>query len=63
MTCLVHGCKLDYSAKGEYVHVFSNLTDNKTSEKWFQAIHRQREDYEMNRRLRVISYIIRFPII
>ena len=39
--------------------MFSFPTDNVTREKWFRAIPRRREDYEMNIRLRVFA-IVRF---
>ena len=53
MACLVPGCKSNYCDKVEYIPVFSFPADNETREKWFRAIPRRREDYEMNTRLRV----------
>ena len=60
MTCLVPGCKSNYYDKDEYVPVFSFPTDVETREKWFRAIPRQREDYEMNKRLKVLRHNILF---
>ena len=56
MTCLVPGCKSNYSDKDEYISVFSFPTDVETREKWFRAIPRPREDYEMNKRLKVLCH-------
>ncbi|KAI6649471.1 hypothetical protein LOD99_11836 [Oopsacas minuta] len=39
--------------KDEYIPVLSFPTDNEIREKWFRAIPQPREDYEMNKRLRV----------
>lgn len=63
MACLVPGCKANYCVKDEYIPVFSFPADNETREKWFRAIPRQREDYEMNKRLRVCWIIHLITII
>ena len=56
MTCPVPGCKSKYGTQGDYVLTFSCPIDEETRQKWFRAIPRRREDYEMNKRLKVRHY-------
>ena len=56
MTCLVPGCKSNYRTQGDYVPTFYFPIDEETRQKWFRAILRRREDYELNKRLKVRYY-------
>ena len=53
MSCVVPGCRSNYRKEDAYTSTFSFPTDNDTREMWFRAIPRRREDYEMNKYLKV----------
>ena len=57
-TCIVPGCKSNYHTQSEFTSVFSFPNDVTMREKWFRAIPRPREDYETNKHLKVILFIL-----
>ena len=52
-SCLVPGCKSNYHGQDEFTSVFSFPTGTIMREKWFRAIPRPREDYEMDKHLKL----------
>ena len=54
MTCVVPGCKSNYHSESGFTSVFSFPIDEDIREKWFRAIPRSREDYEMHKQLKLI---------
>ena len=52
-TCIVPGCNSNYHNQIKFTSIFSFPNDILLREKWFRAISRPREDYEMNKHLKV----------
>ena len=52
-TCIVPGCNSNYHNQIKFTFIFSFPNDIVLREKWFRAIPRPREDYEMNKHLKV----------
>ena len=52
-TCIVPGCNSNYHNQIKFTSIFSFPNDIVLREKWFRAIPRPREDYEMNKHLKV----------
>ena len=48
-TCVVPGCNSNYHYQSNFTSNISFPTDTSLREKWFRAIPRQQEDYEMNK--------------
>ena len=53
-TCVVPGCNSNYQNQSNFTSIFYVPKDIVLREKWFRAIPRPREDYEMNKHLKVI---------